>query len=350
MLKENFSINQSLLKEMLDEKFLSVQKHPQTDLWIYNYTPKAQYERLWNEITLQARGLILDKNYQIQARPFPKFFNYEELESYQIPSEPFEVYEKMDGSLGILYWWNDRPYIATRGSFSSSQAQFATKLLYEKYALDLSNLEKSKTYLFEIIFPENRIVVNYENQEALILLAIIETQTGQELPLENIGFEIVKKYDIEKNFHEIKQLNLPNREGFVIKFQNGFRLKIKFEEYVRLHRLMTKCSTLTIWEFLAEGKSLEELIEKVPDEFYTWVKKIVTELQGRYAQIEAECHEVYHELPTRKETALYFQSQKYSSILFAMLDKKDYAPIIWRLIKPTFSKPFHEDVEITRHP
>jgi RNA ligase len=31
---------------------------PDADFFIYNYTAKAQYDKIWNEITLQARGLI----------------------------------------------------------------------------------------------------------------------------------------------------------------------------------------------------------------------------------------------------------------------------------------------------
>ena len=94
-----------------------------------------------------------------------------------LPNEPFEVYEKLDGSLGILYWLGDEPYIATRGSFESPQAQIATELLR---AYDLSGLDRRRTYLFEIIYPENRIVVNYDDRRELVLLAIIDTATGRE--------------------------------------------------------------------------------------------------------------------------------------------------------------------------
>ena len=118
---------------------------------------------------------------------------------------------------------------------------------------------------------------------------------------------------------------------------------MKFAEYVRLHRIITGVSNVAIWEYLAEGKSFEELLEKVPDEFYNWVKKTQSELRTQFDKILAESKAVFKELETRKETALYFQTQKHPSILFSMLDKKTPDKIIWKMIRPKYSKPFKTD-------
>jgi RNA ligase len=82
----------------------------------------------------------------------------------------------------------------------------------------------------------------------------------------------------------------------------------------------------------------------VPDEFYSWVKQQVSELTGKYSEIEAACKANFRELETRKDTALYFKSQPHQQVLFSMLDKRDYAPVIWRLIKPEYTKPFKVEV------
>ena len=74
-------INRALLNEMIENDFVNVNKHPTHDLFIYNYSPKAQYERVWNEVTMMCRGLILDADYNIVARPFKKFFNLGEMEN-----------------------------------------------------------------------------------------------------------------------------------------------------------------------------------------------------------------------------------------------------------------------------
>ncbi|OFX47149.1 MAG: hypothetical protein A2046_01585 [Bacteroidetes bacterium GWA2_30_7] len=329
---------------MINEKLVSEQKHPEADLFIYNYTPKVQFDKLWNEITLQTRGLILDNEMNIIAKPFCKFFNYEELQPNDIPQLPFDVFEKLDGSLGILYWINDKPFIASRGCFDSEQAKHATGILHKKYSHTFAKLHRNKTYLFEIIYPENRIVIDYGTTDDIILITIIDNETGAE-SIEEIGFSIVKKYDGINDIQQLKLLEEENKEGFVIRFQNNFRLKIKFTEYIRLHRIITGVSNVAIWEYLAEGKSFEELLAKVPDEFYNWVKKTQSELHNKFNEILAESKSVYKEFETRKKTALYFNSQKNPSILFAMLDKKPIDKIIWKMLKPKYSKPFKTDSE-----
>ena len=333
-------MKKELLERMVAEEFIKVNKHPEADLFIYNYSPKTQYEREWNECTILCRGLIMDAAFNIVARPFPKFFNLEEMETATIPAHAFEVYEKLDGSLGILYWLEGNPYIATRGSFSSEQALVANEMLYAQYAHTFAHLNPNYTYLFEIIYPENRIVVNYETEKSLTLLAIVETQTGKDIPLEAIGFPLVKKYNGITDLFLLKQLEENNREGFVVKFADGLRLKVKFAEYQRIHRIVTQVSNQTIWEHLRDNEDLTLILDRVPDEFYDWVRKTHETLIQEYEKIEAGAKAEFKELETRKETAFYFQTCRFPKILFSILDKRNYAPIIWKMVKPKFEKPF----------
>jgi RNA ligase len=342
-------MNKELLQQMLDERFVSVQKHPDADLFIYNYTAKAQYNRVWNEITLQSRGLILDADCSIVARPFKKFFNIEEHAASEIPGGPFEVFEKLDGSLGILYWQNDKPYIATRGSFTSDQAAQATEILHNMYPQTFDKLKRDVTYLFEIIYPGNKIVVDYGDRSDLILLAVIDNKTGKDMLIPEIGFPVVKSYSGLNDLAALKSLDEKNKEGFVVKFNTGLRVKVKFSEYLRLHRIITGVSNLVIWEHLAEGRSFEDLLDKVPDEFYKWVKKTCDDLLAWYNAILIDSQNSFKQFSSgnhrdRKEAALYFQTQKYPAILFAMLDDKPFDKIIWKLIRPQYAKPFKMEV------
>ncbi|MCD6066974.1 MAG: hypothetical protein K0S33_1800 [Bacteroidetes bacterium] len=338
-------MNTELLNKMMAEGYVVTQKHPNEKLFIYNYTQSAQFERVWNEVTLQCRGLIMDENFSVVARPFTKFFNLGEHENQEIPNEKFEVYEKMDGSLGILYWNDDKPAIATRGSFTSKQSVKATEMLHEKYAHTFSLLDKTKTYLFEIIYPENRIVVNYGEQEDLVLLAITDNATGKDVPLSDIGFTLVKRYDGINSLQALKELEEENKEGFVIKFEGGIRYKVKFDDYVRIHRVVTQVSSLNIWEYLKENKPLNEVLERVPDEFFNWVRETVDRMHANFAEIEAVAKAEYKELEDRKETAIYFQTCKYPQVLFAMLDKKDHSRVIWKMLKPEYERPFQNNAE-----
>jgi RNA ligase len=328
--------------QLIADGHLNRIKHPNASLWLYNYTAKAQYERVWNEITLLCRGLILDADGKIVARPFPKFFNIEEHKPEEIPDLPFVAYEKMDGSLGILYWIDDTPYICTRGSFTSEQAQLASDWLRTKYAGSIAQLRRGVTYLFEVIYPENKVVVDYGTNEGLVLLAILDNETGHDLPLEEIGFPLVRTITDLKEVNQLRDLQTPNAEGFVLRYANGLRVKVKFAEYVRLHRLLTHVTNLTIWELLSTGEGVHVLLDHVPDEYYDWVKITVSELETAYAAIENQCKSVYQVRDNRKDTAAYFMTQPHPKILFHMLDGKNYAAMIWQLVRPELSQGFQD--------
>ena len=347
-----------ILKKYEGDGLLYRQLHQTLDLDIWNYSEKVQYEGLWDDITLMCRGLVTNSEGVIVARPFRKFFNIEE--GRHIPTEQFNVYEKMDGSLGILFSYNDVWVLATRGSFTSDQAVKGFEMLnnyeYEK-------LHKDYTYLFEIIYEENRIVVKYSFED-LVLLGMIETKTGYEVDLygegndirlknliSNIGIKVVRKYDGIKDYSLLKGMIGDDEEGFVVQFSNGDRMKVKGEEYLRLHKIMTNVSTTAIWEMLSEGKDVMELLKDVPDEFYNKIKLYVSSLNYGYYQYWNQLGKTYDYFrfgkygdkevePTKKEFAEHIKDHHpvAKAIMFAMWDGKDYDKIIWKALKPEFKK------------
>lgn len=334
------------IQELIDQGYISERTHPTLPLKIYNYTPKTQYEGYWNEITTQCRGLVIDDKDNIVARPIKKFFNYDQVKD-QLPNEPFEVTTKEDGSLMIIFEYDNQLVFTSRGSFESEQALKAKEIYHKKY--QEFKLNSGLTYLFEVIYPKNRIVLSYGDREALIMLGIIETATGAELPHDQLKLlwpDVVAKH----NFSSINDLlsapPVPNTEGYVVKYNSGFRFKLKQEEYVRLHKLITEASNVSIWECLKNNESLDSLLEKVPDEFYDFVKKTVAELKKQYKDIEIKVTSYAYQIkdePIRKNVALWIAASvepDLRSLVFCMLDGKDYGDKIWRLIRPTFERPF----------
>ena len=336
------------LKKYVGEKLISETKHPDLDLRIYTYTPLCQYKQAWDEVTLKCRGLILDKEGNIISRPFKKFFNLGEHvnKGKEIPLEPFEVYKKEDGSLGISYFDKNTPKLATKGSFTSEQAIKGTEILHRDFKDYPFN--KNYTYLFEIIYPENRIVVNYKDKEELILLAVIYTQTGKELPLNQFkkDFHIAFRYEGIKDINELKDKQEDNAEGYVIKFKSGLRLKLKFEEYIRLHRLVTETNTKRVWEYLKDKHPIKELLDRVPDEFYKWVKDTIVKLELDYKELEEEAKREFNKIKytDRRDFADQIKKHRNKSILFKLLDKRSYDKIIWQMIKPKTEKPFKREI------
>lgn len=331
---------------MVDAKLVSAQKCSKANLSIYNYTPKVQFDRLWNEITMQTRGLILDDEMNVIAKPFGKFFNLEEHKPEDIPNLPFDVFEKMDGSLIILVLYNNAPLIATRGSFESDQAKHATNILYTKYQHIFHLLESDKTYLLELIAPQNRIVVNYGEIDDLFLITVIDNKTGKET-LPDIGFPMVKQYNGITDLKELKALEETNKEGFVARFSNGFRVKIKFAEYCRLHRLITGISSITIWEYLKDGREFNELLDRVPDEFYNWLTETRDNMINEFKIIRTGSYDMfrryYHKDKKIFALKILAEIKPMSGILFNIYNGKPIDALIWKMIRPTYKKPFKNE-------
>tara|TARA_Y100000310_G_scaffold320009_1_gene375971 strand:+ start:914 stop:1951 length:1038 start_codon:yes stop_codon:yes gene_type:complete len=335
-------LNVEAIEKQIEDGFISKRKHPSADLYVLNYTPKAQYDYHWTTETMLCRGLIVDKDYNIVERAFPKFFNYDE-PSAEFPSESFEVWSKMDGSLGILYFVDNQSYLATRGSFESPQAIAGTKLLH-KYLddEDFDRLfDRSKTYLFEIICPESRVVVKYDSP-GLVLLAIIDTQTGEETSLMQAGevgsfFDTPKFYGENVSPEDLLKIDPKNKEGFVLRFESNHRLKIKFEEYKRLHSLVFNMTPRKIWSYLKDGIEVDNIFSVLPDELYEEVRQIKHDLTYSFITLRDSIMNEYEEYNldcSRKEIAMQFLSSPYSSILFNMLDGKSCDQMIWDRIKP----------------
>ena len=118
------------LHKYKDEGWLMNQVHPELPLTIWNYTQQTQFEGMWDEITLSCRGLVTDDEGNIVARPFKKFFNLEE--GKHTPTKDFDVFEKMDGSLIIVFWYDGGWVVASRGSFISEQAIGASKIFFDE--------------------------------------------------------------------------------------------------------------------------------------------------------------------------------------------------------------------------
>lgn len=336
------------LNKYYEDGLLYKQVHPSLQLTIWNYTEKVQYENLWDEVTLMCRGLVTDDNGDIVATPFQKFFNIEEGKFE--PTEKFEVYEKMDGSLGIVFWYRGQWVVATRGSFTSDQANKAREIL-KKYNTDI--MFRHLTFCFEIIYPENRIVLDYGDDEKLVLLGTFD-KNGKETDSEiwsQWGFDVVKKYDGINDYKQLKEMVKNDQEGFVVKFSNGDRVKVKGVEYLRLHKIMTNVTTTGVWEYLKNGEDVLELLKDVPDEFYKKIQNYVKDLRYSYFQISEDTGKRFdymmygkyndkEPITDRKEFAewVFTQPKHMSGILFRMFDKKDYTEIIWNLIRPEFKK------------
>ncbi len=156
-----------------------------TSIVVYNYTARAASKNLWTVETVHCRGLVVDEaSGVVLARPFAKFFD---LDHTSVPAGgPIVASERVDGSLGILYRRSDGWAITTRGDPNSWQAAAPTELWRNRHGSVTP--PDGVTWLFEIVLPENRVVVDYGERRELIGLAAIDIATGRDIGLPQ-GFD-----------------------------------------------------------------------------------------------------------------------------------------------------------------
>jgi len=290
-------------------------------LRLYCYTETTVYERSWDTFTLMARGLILDPAARaVVATPFPKFFNAGEVGT--APDLPFEAFEKLDGSLIILFHHRGQWLCATKGSLVSDQAAWAARWLAGR---DLAALSVGTTYLAEAIYPANRIVVHYPTS-GLVLLGGYRADGGEldYAALQGVGERLGWPVTRRRSFGAVSELlvlakTLPtSEEGFVIRFSNGLRLKVKGDEYCRVHRLISGLSPLSMWGALQAGDDLDAVRRQLPEEFWADFDAIIALLRRQVddfvAGVAADAAAVAHlsdkelglTLPTLSESARRF--------------------------------------------
>lgn len=365
------------LAQALKDGYVRERSHPSDELRILNYAEKAAYERHWDEVTTQCRGLIVDRYGQVVARCLPKFFNYGEHDGERMPvldlGAEVEVTDKLDGSLGVSFRDVDgRMSVATRGSFQSEQAQWATKHYREKYEGKWEPIP-GLTYLWEIIYPTNRIVLDYSGMEDLVLICAVDINTGEiHGPSGFVCLEWpgpLAKVMVSSTLAEA--LALPprdNAEGLVVRYvEDGMMTKIKQIDYVNLHKIVTGLNEITVWESLVEG-TYEQLIEKVPDEFHDWLREKAAALTAVKNDIQKEVEFIHDALVsglpedyTKKDFALRVAQVEVPKFLPSMEVKAFHGLIFsyhagrdlntsrgyWKYVRPrgdTFMKSISEDV------
>ncbi|KIZ16139.1 RNA ligase [Streptomyces natalensis] len=385
------------LTAALDAGHISRKRHPELPLSLYSYTRACQFERVWNEATLRCRGLVADDvTGEIVALPLAKFFNVGEHGTGQpyapaLPDEPFEVYDKVDGSLAVIFHYAGRWLVATRGSFISTQATWAQRLLDAK---DTSALVPGVTYLAEILYPQNRIVVDYGERRDLVLLAAIG-KDGTEIPLadaaagwQGIGSVVTvwPALPLAELLARTASNRLPDgrtatgtdAEGFVLRFASGIRAKAKLAEYVRLHKVLTGVTERDIWRShgiqrfaglppkqLAQalgcsaadtaasgGRPLDTLLEQVPDEFDTWVREVIARIEKDVADRERAIDEAYASLaPLAADRGAFARAAQalpdaaVRPAVFQRLDGRPTELMTYRSVRPQAADPFTTDEE-----
>lgn len=284
------------LDKLVEDRLINKRSHPELDYDIYSYSKMCVLGQKWEPWTIACRGLILDRKGEIIARPIPKFFNHDDGYGPNMYNKDCDAaLEKLDGSLGIVYYppkgGPKDILISTKGSFDSEQAYKAIKLIrsYSKSKLDeLYELSRIYTSHFEIVYPQNRIVVDYGMQERMVFLCLVQKDNGGVTPASD---SFLPGWDKPRIIYNVSPKTLirdhtkTNEEGWVLFYSGNHLIKVKNDEYKELHRMVTNYRIDQAIEQLKndwdwepdEELSTYEIIEKDRLKIVTSVNELVNE-------------------------------------------------------------------------
>lgn len=310
---------------------------------LFNYTIQAQFKSHldWNWFERNSRGLILDAvTGAVVARPWNKFWTYGE----DMPAPDATLVDataKLDGSLAILFERDGDYFLTGRQHFLSPHIRWATPFFRQRVRR-LPDEWRDYTLIFEAIHPDNRIVVNYHGMQDLVLLGARHKLTGEEARYSDLAtFAATFNFpQPQQYFYGDPQAYLKaaavlsaNDEGWVLRYDDGSRFKIKGDAYKLAHRIMTGCTFNRVLDAVAQGH-YEPMIDGVPDEFLGQVRAWKTEIDRQVFLVEYECAGILRDAPLeQKEFALWVQAnfnKTYQSYLFAAKAGKPLTPIVYK--------------------
>jgi RNA ligase len=363
------------LEQHLADGLVAARTHNTLPLTIYSYTREVVWDiSLWDDVLEKCRGLIVNNlTGEIVSRPFPKFFDLDtgprpETHRANLPQRAPIIQEKVNGSLGILY--NHPPCIAdpmrftpirgiaSKGSFHSEHALWAT-LWYHSNCPN-AMWPVTHTVIFEMICQSvQQHLVHYDNDK-LVLLAMIHNETGVEMEYQELtvwgdtnGIETVQQYEL--TWDEILT-SRPNAEGYVLSWPRlgkpPLKIKVKQPDFVELHKLVHQATPRMIFDMIVAGEDVKAIADRLPSHVSTQILQWVNNYQEEYDMIHKCVQQIMldglKQFLTRKEFAVYLQqpgTALYQHACFAILDEKDPAPMIWKLVEPIVKVQKHSNME-----
>lgn len=336
-------------------------KYPNLVLFYYN-----QLESNFSlKIVRESRGIILDEsqNWEVVSRSFDKFFNYQELLADILDLDTTAIQEKLDGSMICMWWYGDKWNISTSGSpDASGNVGDRNDLTFEQHFWNTWNLlnyelpnfslgymdkcnPKDYTFIFELCTLENRVVVVHETPR-IVLIGCRHVKSGLEYNAflaSNKEWEIVQYFTAAEETNPIyfasdmsKELEGIKNEGYVCVDRNFKRVKIKSEDYLRLHRMKAGHSIRSLIELIQKNEGSEFLsyfpeykndYEKYKTKYDKLIKQVDIAFNDLRDKFDLDLKIEEGKKIKRKEIALYIQA-KYENIksyLFLMLDSNKSA-------------------------
>lgn len=328
-------------RELISEKPYCIKVTEKGNLVCFKY---SQIDSdFHNPIVRECRGIILEKDsWNVVAYPFKKFFNFGEEYADNIDWESAVVETKEDGSLIKIYFYNDEWKIATNNTIDAEDAELQSgpyknfRQLFdaaaEKCHFDFLKLNRYFTYCCEIC-SEFNIIICPQSEMRLIHIGTRDNRTFQEVET-NIGIPHPQRYalsSLEDCIAMAKTFDF-TKEGFVVKDKNYNRIKIKSEDYVKVHRMISnnKVSEEKILSLICSGEE-EEFLSYFP--IYTTIFQDIKikrdKLKYLFYEIKKEVFSLKEKGMKRKDFAQLVKNNDFSFLYFLMYDNSQLNFLDW---------------------
>jgi tRNA splicing ligase len=295
----------------------------------------------------QCRGIILDEanNWNIVSYPYNKFFNHGEGHAADIDWSTARAYEKLDGSIMTMYYYDGQWHVASNGSpdaggdLPHNRNKTFKQMFWQTFAELGYKLPKAPNtnlcFMFELMTPENRVVIPHKTNK-LVLHGVRSVEAKfsyRELDPIRVGkcfgFDSVKIHDlygIDDVVEMAKTLNGMESEGFVVCDENFNRLKIKGKSYVAFHHLKSSLSVTRLVEIVQsnDGSEFLRYFPEYHDEFWDIKDKfrlLCEEAEAEYAK--------YKDIETQKDFAIAVKDLPYAAAMFTTRAGKTGDPTTW---------------------
>ncbi|QVL31735.1 hypothetical protein KIH39_23305 [Telmatocola sphagniphila] len=356
------------------------------------FTPLEQHQ-------LYAKGIIYQREpYRLVSLPLIKIYNLGEKEFQhrdlselaQQSSAKIRFVEKLDGTMIQRFVHGDRVWFSTRGMLEGLDSRLgvqdedapeklsqfdylatARQLAGKYYPILLEPQFERLSLIFELIHPEARIITDYKGREDLVLLAIFDPHNHRYWPLDRVR-EFGHHYGLSlapllappgegleaQITHLMQSLQGTDQEGAVIQLENDrevlYRVKVKSPDYLKLFRLMVRCSYRATSEMLAAFDEVPSWTEfekylqsqgsdAVPEEFLGEYRKYyeqyvirVNECQQIANEVLAKTLELKKGLESfsdarekRKDFARRVATEKYKPLYFSAYDGR----LTWQRVR-----------------
>lgn len=286
----------------------------------------------YHPIVKECRGIILDEanNWNVVAYPFNRFYNYGQPGTEDIDWETASVFQKLDGTLIIMFHYNNEWLVATKGSPDASGQVGDFNFTFSELAWDTFNKEgystdqlyKNCTYCWELTSPYNKVVVPYCKPE-LTLLAVRDNNTFKESSsLEFCQFRTVESYPLHSwkgILSSLEKLSGQHNEGYVVCDANFNRVKVKHPGWAALAHMKDGLTKRRILELIRTGEDEEFLLYF--EEFQTLFNEVKNKYSNLVNKIEYSWNKYKH-IEDKKEFALQVKDLPYSSTLFQLKTKQ----------------------------